>query len=246
VASSLGDAFPLAPYPPHPPGPYRFTAAGRDEIAAYCGQDSQKQEQNWTRKYVCDIKITDAYLAVFNGLLVVVTTGLIFVGMMTIRKMRITEERQLRAYVLLETGFVELAADEASVAIEVRLKNYGQTPAYRVTSWMEGTVALIDANPFTVNPQGAADASKATVGPNANITARADKEPFTAAYLAGLRNRTHAFFIWGGTEYVDAFKRKRRFIFRTSMTGPETPVPMSLNEVKGWILSPHSLGYDGD
>jgi hypothetical protein len=61
--------------------------------------------------------------------------------------------------------------------------------------------------------------------------------------LASVRNKTKAIFVWGGADYVDAFKRKRHFIFRMKMAGPEQPLP---NGGMGWPLTPHPLGYEAN
>jgi hypothetical protein len=42
-----------------------FTSSGRDEISAYCafGGNGVKEAQDWSHKYICDIRVTDAYIA---------------------------------------------------------------------------------------------------------------------------------------------------------------------------------------
>src|SRR6516164_5104049 len=74
-----------------------FTQTGRNEISRYCTNDSQQEQHDWAHKYICDVRISDVYIAVFTGLLALVTIGLIIVGFFTIRQMVFTERRQLRA-----------------------------------------------------------------------------------------------------------------------------------------------------
>ena len=119
-----------------------FTTAGRDEIAKYCAVNASKQKKDWTREYICDVKLTDAYIAAFNGLLVFVTCGLIGVGYFTIRRMRITERRQLRAYVFATVQ--DFQSEGNGWKYTIAFTNSGQTPAHDFT---QTTMCNIFAHP---------------------------------------------------------------------------------------------------
>lgn len=194
-----------------------FTTTGRDEITKYCARHANKEEEEWAQKYVCDIKITDVYLAVFNFLLVMVTCGLIAVGVLTIRKMRITEERQLRAYVNIAQVRVEHLMGKARFYIEIR--NYGQTPAYETTTESGVKLAkfpLVEELPLRAEPP----AGKVIIGPGTPIhNMLPAQRQLTEAEIQQLRDGSMAIYVFGRIKYRDAFKRRRETLFRFLIGG---------------------------
>jgi hypothetical protein len=87
--------------------PYKlFTVSGRDEIAAYCATDSDTQTQEWTHKYICDIKITDFWIAFFTCMLTLATFGLACVGYLQVKISRL----QYRATAALEVPLLVVSA----------------------------------------------------------------------------------------------------------------------------------------
>ena len=123
-----------------------FTANGQKEIAEYCRSNGEREIKDWSHKYICDIRITDAYIALFTFTLAAVTIGLIIVGFGTIRTMARTERRQLRAYVGIEKIELVFRANVQQIegakkgeigwiwpdVLLVHYRNFGQTPASRV------------------------------------------------------------------------------------------------------------------
>jgi len=217
-----------------------FTAAGRNEIAAYCGRERQNESDDWARKYVCDIKITDAYLALFNFLLVLVTGGLIAVGYFTIRKMRITEELQLRAYIAIDGGFVQLNQN-GTVTFTVSVKNSGQTPAYEFRSWSSMEIAT--APPFA--RRGESNIAS-IVGPGSLTHFGGAMNPAPALLNAVTANQ-QAIYVWGYVTYRDIFKRRRLFNYRCTMQGPTQTLSFPNGTTgMGWALRPDESGYDAD
>jgi hypothetical protein len=200
-----------------------FTAAGRNEIAAYCAADTKEQENNWANRYVCDIKITDAYLALFNFLLVIVTGGLIGVGFLTIWKMKDTEERQLRAYVFAEPGNLQqgmgmsagpgIAHHVPRWRFDVKFSNSGQTPAY---AFRQFTVADVLNEPvseasFLFEPEEPISRAPLPAGAVVNTT---NTFELSAADVVDIRAGRKSFYVFGSVEFTDAFKRQRRVRFR--------------------------------
>jgi hypothetical protein len=199
-----------------------LTTAGRHEISAYCAQKPKNQSQDWTHGYICDVKITDAYLAWFNGLLVLVTGGLIGVGVLTIWKMRDTEERQLRAYVFAE---IEKAQRNANGAWKfgVIYRNSGQTPAYDFSAWLQADVFNEPAGEenFVLKP-GGAPFSVAPLPPGQFVTSEGAFDVLMAEY-GEIRAGRKGFYVFGELTFIDAFKTKRRVRFRfvnNLQTGP--------------------------
>src|SRR6266478_8969519 len=48
---------------------------GSDGVAKYCDASTENNKRNWAHKYICDIRITDVYIALFTLLLTFVTGG---------------------------------------------------------------------------------------------------------------------------------------------------------------------------
>jgi hypothetical protein len=141
--------------------------------------------------------------------------------------MRITAHRQLRAYVVAETGIVVNVADpiqsigpksetEARIThpewgpvLRIQIKNTGQTPAYDVIHWagfyfrewpLESALPPIPA---------AEDRYRSTMGPGVPITKTLFFGPrLTDEQIKGLRDGTAALYCQGEILYRDAFKKK--------------------------------------
>jgi hypothetical protein len=195
-----------------------FTTTGRDEIATFCATKANGEKDEWEHRYTCDVKITDAYLALFNFLLVVVTGGLICVGYFTIRKMRVTEERQLRAYVFVENVFYRIVGE--SIQATIKLKNFGSTPAHKVTllaatkevDWNGGEYALpmIDAS----KPE-----KLGSMAPNGDFYE--SDGPVVNPDFNALRLGAHAVFVTGAISYRTVFRKAETTNFRYYIGGSE-------------------------
>jgi hypothetical protein len=200
-----------------------FTSAGRHEIAAYCAPASKVEKQDWARNYVCDIKITDAYIAFFNCLLVLVTIGLIGVGSVTIWKMRDTEERQLRAYVFAEAKSFQRGIARAGAGIvpptqqwryEIKFMNSGQTPAYEFTQFTFSDVFDEPVSEADFVPSGPEKPiSKAPLPPGHAVNTHGT-HPVSAADAGDISAGRKGFYVFGEIRYIDAFKRQRAVTFR--------------------------------
>jgi hypothetical protein len=116
-------------YAPGPLAPFRmFFSSGLNDITKYCNSYPENEKKNWPQGYYCDLRITDVYIAFFGGLLVFVTGGLVWIGYRQI----VTTRAQLRAYVNVVDAVVIHANDEWSPNFRIKIKNNGQTPAYKV------------------------------------------------------------------------------------------------------------------
>jgi hypothetical protein len=200
-----------------------FTLAGRNEIAQYCGAHTEQERQDWTQKYVCDIKITDAYIAVFNGLLVLVTFGLIAVGVLTIRKMRVTEERQLRAYVSDTPSGMRFSKVDKAFAVVFVNENHGQTPAGKMRHFT--TIELIEhplPNDFILTPPARDRASTVTLFPGSKREATSKERKFTDAELLEAFDGTKLrFYFFAITRYEDVFKTTHETRLCVNIGGPK-------------------------
>lgn len=154
-----------------------------------------------------------------------------------------TTQKQLRAYVSLESGGVDKTSvdGQPGVVIRVDLKNYGTTPGYDFRAWMNVPTVLDNAAvPFTGPSTSLADRSASILGPGSLAHMQtAAAFPRGAVDLEEIRNGTKTIFVWGGADYVDAFGHPRHFTFRCAINGRE-------DAGQSWGLRPHKVGYEAN
>jgi hypothetical protein len=156
-------------------------------------------------------------------LLVIVTGGLIWVGYRQIW----TSRAQLRAYVFVAgvrvTNVVE--GDDIPEAI-VAIKNFGQTPAYKVVNVsgiavdrypVPPTVNLTIANVEFRSP----GRSRSDLGPTQSEHAITSAgRTLTTAERTAIANGDGVVIVYGEIRYIDAFGKRRRTKYRFMMGGP--------------------------
>jgi hypothetical protein len=171
-----------------------------------------------------------------------------------------TAERQLRAYVLLETTSVVSAAMDGTVMVWpsdtgrggqsmpiqaghqpmaiITFKNFGRTPAHDVE--MFGNVAIV---PWPIRQEDLPELDLGTgtreiIGPGGTRRKHelfaGQPHPITPQEWAGLTNGTHALVFFGEVRYVDAFNETRITRYRLFCGGEMW--------VRGLELSAHSEG----
>jgi hypothetical protein len=126
----------------------------------------------WTSEAVtaaATVVITVLALTLAGG-----TLGLWFATRRLVKGAEETAKHQLRAYVFVLNGRVDLRkwgnTDDFCCRFVVELKNFGQTPARKYTTWVEHVIDDINAVPFT-RPPPIVNRRKATiVGPSASTT----------------------------------------------------------------------------
>lgn len=109
-------------------------AAPLQKTSTYCTSERANKQDKWLQEFVCDIKITDVVIAIFSVLLVGVTIGLVLVGYIQARRMRVSARQQLRAYLSMEIGTTYRQSRKRRGWFEFRptVVNNGQTPASKV------------------------------------------------------------------------------------------------------------------
>jgi hypothetical protein len=146
--------------------------------------------------------------------------------------MRESSERQLQAYVLPDkvgifdgTTVVPAQPARANVpGVGMAIKNFGQTPAFRVVSWAQITVmAMAQENTMPVVPPIPPQFST-TIGPSAVIQKAVwfDRQ-LTAQEIADIGTGLRAVYLYGRIEYQDVFKKARHTNFRLRYSGPYPP-----------------------
>jgi hypothetical protein len=201
---------------------------GLNKISAYCANKPDKDPDKWLHeKFVCDVHITDVAIAIFTGLLVLVTVPLTLVGLCQSRIASKTAKRQLRAYVWGETNR-NANIDAEPFVVVTNIKNSGETPAYDVCCWSQ--LRAYD-NPL---PQGFVfeaaphriDDAKYVVNPGSLHSILTGTEPvLTPEEKTAIKAGNTSLYIWGEIQYRDAFAKRRKTRFRLL-----------------WIYTPLTLG----
>ena len=155
---------------------------------------------------------------------------------------RRTAKRQLRAYVLIDGGNVydasrigvqatqpnTLLPQYANfIAVDLTLKNSGQTPASHVLHWAQ--IAISDAaNEHLLIPPSILEETQASVvGPGQIITKGLVSLPFplTPPVLGEIITHDKGIYVYGKVIYRDIFKRTRMTTYRLRYSGQWPPIP---------------------
>lgn len=133
----------------------------------------------------------------------------------TLETQRASNERQLRAYVLVDAASVT-KFDTGPTEAHVILKNYGQTPAYDFEA-----VFVIEMTDFPRKHSYSLDGSAApspnvvVLGPGAIAHGYPfTKRPLTTGEVADVKNGSGAIYVFGTATYRDAFQKLRHTSFR--------------------------------
>ncbi len=202
-----------------------WTGIKSDEVAAYCATKTDEHDKDWAKSYYCDIKITDVYIGIFNALLVVVTVGLIVVGFLTVDRMRITEQRELRAYV----GIVITPETVVNINVGMKptcpliIKNHGQTPAHGLESAAGIVIREYPLVSPLPSPWGFSDGegSKSALHPDQQFEFWVIAEQaITPADMQALQTGdTVRAYLFGEVKYLDVFGRDRHTTYKLVTTG---------------------------
>lgn len=134
----------------------------------------------------------------------------------TVKVMRDTAKRQLKAYVAMGDAFMRFstANTQRSAEIALRLKNAGQTPGYNFTTWCNSKIDLPSARPFTAAPPPDKRAGISIIGPSSSVD--------LTMYIIGIDDPTlddlvhgrKRIYAWGRCDYVDIYGVDRYFEFK--------------------------------
>jgi hypothetical protein len=174
----------------------------------------------WKHPEWVNVEVTAAYtiISLFTLVILAVQVGL----------MRRTARRQLRAYVMAETGTIvnvanpdkskgpkfktgaELAHPEWGPIVKIQIKNTGQTPAHDVVHWA-GIYHRELPLKSPLPPMPIEDKfNKSPIGPGIPITkVLFFGPPLTAEQIKSLKEGTAAIYCQGIIRYRDAFMKKR-------------------------------------
>lgn len=170
-------------------------------------------------------------LAKFTEWLVAATFIVGVAGLWNVIITRGSSRRQLCAYVLPDSALIidgnmlnpPQPARVNIPGIVLTIKNTGQTPAYKVVSWMQIEVLPTNQENALVIPR-LQNLFSLTLGVGTPFSkAMWFHRPVTAAEVQAISAGTTAIFLYGRIEYRDAFKRKRWSNFRFRYTAALFP-----------------------
>jgi hypothetical protein len=139
-----------------------------------------------------------------------------------------TAEHQLRAYVFLEAGaeisVVQGPSTTGTLEIDVRVKNFGQTPAHDVLghTWVGLHEWPLPEDFNFEGPPGTEPAARGLIPPGGwSSYHTGSARPFSEAEMEGIRSGRLRIYIYGNIKYVDAFTKSRltNFCYASSTEG---------------------------
>jgi hypothetical protein len=216
----------------------RYGSRGAEEEAKY----GNKFLEGWFGWWRNPPDRFAALIAIFTAGLFGATYGLWDATKELVKDARETSERQLRAYVGLQSmeatvypfekgGFVVLAHAEA--------RNFGQTPAYRMTVQANATVDVPTAIPFDEAQGTAKSAGAMTAFKDVGFQISQTKI-ITAEDAQAIRNQKKIIFFWGAIKYRDAFGKDHTFKFRMISDA------LAIGSTTVWSMVAHPLGFEDE
>jgi len=147
-----------------------------------------------------------------------------------------TANRQLRAYLTIVGGYVEIMTNNNDIFAHINFRNSGQTPAYKFSVWYKINCFPPDFDPFgDQEPPDKISQSIIGAGGDIHIFPRLTRH---GSVCDDIRAGKQHVFIWGRADYEDAFGCPRYFVFRCT-NGFRT-------EGSKWGIDPHPLGYEAN
>ena len=203
TASDQGGA--INPMPFNSPPGSKDKQRQADAHQQYTSQDSSEV---WP-VFGLRMKLTDALLAASTFALFLATAWLVGIT-------RDGSRRQLRAYLLVH-GCVLQHGNEPRVHLTI--KNFGQTPAHDVQTWVGTIVEEYPLQKPLSEPPDDFTQSISIVGPGSFEESIVPVTQQTGAQWNLIRQMQGAVYVWGRVEYRDAFRKKRVLQFRLMMQG---------------------------
>jgi hypothetical protein len=198
------------------------------------GQKNEKEEMAISR-----------HMLWFTGVLAVAGILQFVILVWTFWQMRDTAQRDLRAYVCVDSGALKFPAKNMA-DVQVHFKNCGKTPAYDLQGWRHTWLAESPLN---------------DVLPWAPDTPRKGKEPLApgrrSVYTSKIRlekltemiigTPACTLYVYGEVQYRDAFRRKRFTRYRLIYGG--SGGTRSTRDKQGselWLLNPDTEGNEAN
>jgi hypothetical protein len=156
----------------------------------------------------------EGILASFTIMLALSTIFLWIATRDLVREAKGTSERELRAYLGVENVSLKLLQVGEKPEITIVVRNFGQTPAYRVTKFSDSKVGAIDLKDFPEE----GGRSQTALNPGETLKTISTRDTvLTQAEYDGIKDDTIRYHFFGIVRFIDAFGKKRfvRYRFHT-------------------------------
>lgn len=163
----------------------------------------------------------------------------------TVTEMRDTAEKQLRAYVCVDSATLKFPQPDIPEA-QVHFRNSGQTPAYNVRGWIHtwfGEYPLKEALPNA--PDDLRKGTETLAPGRRSIFVAPQKPPLPPQYLALLGTDKFTLYVYGEIRYRDIFGKERSTQYRLIHGGTEgVRNIMGKDGSAQWLLKPDIEGNE--
>lgn len=155
------------------------------------------------------VAVGTLFIAAFTVILAAATALLYFATRDLVRGADKTAERQLRAYVhTAESTVTNISTGNGNVTFTIRIKNFGQTPAHKLSVLVAVELAPFPTDVSTLTKPSTESLKNITLGPTAENTITMTRAPFSQTEIADMAARK-ALYVYGTIRYEDAFGESR-------------------------------------
>lgn len=155
----------------------------------------------------------DEVLAAFTIVLTFATIFLWFATGDLVRGAERTAKRQLRAYIGISNVTITKVVVNEKPIIEIRFKNFGQTPAYKLRTWTDSILESVDT-PQRLLKFDKEWKGESVLNPSDSHTKVSTKKTaITVQEADAILHDTSRLFVRGEAQYRDAFGKKRHVYF---------------------------------
>jgi hypothetical protein len=187
-----------------------------DETNQQSDSNGAKQEKRESSRLARILKAANEYsgalLVAFTALLALATGFLWLATRDLVKGAEETAKKQLRAYVIPFKGDVQRFGISEPPKASVRIRNAGQTPAYRMTAWVKIAKGNLSGNDFST-PDIPLHPDILGPGMERSIEASALR-PLTSEERAAVVQGTETVYVFGEIRYWDAFNIEHTSKFR--------------------------------
>jgi hypothetical protein len=153
-------------------------------------------------------------IAAFTVLLALVTIFLWLATRALVKGAENTAKRQLRAYVWVKEVFIANLDGPDRPNIQVTIKNWGQTPAYKFSCSGAIKIAPFPNADFSRDPNGDQRVAVLMIPPGGDVGFVTDIPVPLDQIKDALKAGKSAIYAFGSIEYIDAFKKPHAANFR--------------------------------
>ncbi len=177
-----------------------------------CAQNSEKNNSLIS-------KLSDP-TAIFTGLLVLATFALWWATRNLVRSSESTAEQQLRAYVFTKHDQPATKSEEGHFIASIMVKNFGQTPAKDLTSFLHIGLHKLPLTAKLDTPTYEPNSSKSPLAPGEQFLQEITfAETFNQSEINAITKGEGAIFVHGELRYSDVFNKQRFTRFCLYSTG---------------------------